>query len=88
MSSEAYSELFMSLVTDAEAASEFVNGIIPRGLDQQMAKLTVVDKPAEFVEEQTIINETSPRILTRNEVIAMDYDELKSGLATGKYKIG
>lgn len=27
---EAYSELFMELVTDAEAAAAFVNGIIPK----------------------------------------------------------
>ncbi len=29
---EAYSELFMELATDAEAASAFVNGIVPEGL--------------------------------------------------------
>ena len=29
MQTEAYSELFMELVTDAKAASEFVNGIMP-----------------------------------------------------------
>lgn len=29
---EAYSELFMELATDDKAASEFVNGIVPRGL--------------------------------------------------------
>lgn len=27
---EAYSQLFMTLATDAEAASEFINGIIPK----------------------------------------------------------
>lgn len=29
---DAYSELFMELVTDADAASNFVNGIIPDDL--------------------------------------------------------
>ena len=29
---DAYSELFMELVTDAEAAANFVNGIIPDDL--------------------------------------------------------
>lgn len=29
MATEAYSQLFMELVTDAEAAAEFLNGIIP-----------------------------------------------------------
>ena len=30
---EAYSELFMELATDAEAAAAFVNGIVPKDLD-------------------------------------------------------
>lgn len=29
MATEAYSQLFMELVTDADSAAEFVNGIIP-----------------------------------------------------------
>ena len=35
VSTEAYSELFMELVTDAEAASAFVNGIIPANMRGQ-----------------------------------------------------
>lgn len=31
---EAYSELFMSLATDAEKASAFVNGILPKNLNK------------------------------------------------------
>ena len=30
---EAYSELFMKLATNAEAAAEFVNGIVPKQLE-------------------------------------------------------
>lgn len=30
---EAYSELFMELATDADAAAAFVNGIVPKDLD-------------------------------------------------------
>jgi hypothetical protein len=37
--SEAYSAIFMELVTDAGKAAEFVNGIVPRGLEQDVAKL-------------------------------------------------
>lgn len=33
---EAFSELFMELATDADAASKFVNGIVPASLAQQM----------------------------------------------------
>ena len=32
---EAYSNLFMELATDADAASEFINGIIPKNLDKR-----------------------------------------------------
>jgi len=39
----AYSELFMELATDDKAASEFINGIIPKGLKQQMDDLEVKD---------------------------------------------
>lgn len=34
---EAYSILFMELATNADAASDFVNGIIPAGLAEQVA---------------------------------------------------
>lgn len=34
----AYSELYMELCTDAKAAAEFVNGIIPKGLAEEIAK--------------------------------------------------
>lgn len=38
---EAYSQLFMELATDAEAAANFVNGIMPAGLVQGDAKALI-----------------------------------------------
>ena len=35
---EAYSELFMELASDADAASKFVNGIIPEDMAAEVAK--------------------------------------------------
>ena len=35
---EAYSQIFMELATDAKAASEFVNGIIPNDMAEEVAK--------------------------------------------------
>ena len=35
---EAYSQIFMELATDAKAASEFVNGIIPNDMAEGVAK--------------------------------------------------
>ena len=34
---EAYSQIFMELATDADAAAKFVNGIVPKDLAQQAA---------------------------------------------------
>lgn len=39
-STEAYSTLFMELATDADAASAFIQGIMPAGLQQQVSELT------------------------------------------------
>ena len=37
---EAYSQLFMELATDADAAAKFINGIIPADMAKQVAELT------------------------------------------------
>ena len=37
MSTEAYSQLFMELATDADAASKFVNGVVPADMAKQVA---------------------------------------------------
>lgn len=45
-SSEVYSQIFMELATNADAAAEFVNGIIPAGLDAEVEKFQAQqDKP-------------------------------------------
>lgn len=101
VSSEAYSTLFYELCTNAEAAGEFINGIIPKGLDSEVAKITAkaeasTETPAlskastalATEEDPTgLTNHISPRVLTPAEVDAMEADELKSGLATGRYKL-
>lgn len=85
--SPAYDVLFMELVTDAGKAAEFVNGIIPPNLDKTLAG---VPKPAQQDGETQNIFKTAgeTRILTRKEALEMDGDELSSGLATGRYRIG
>jgi hypothetical protein len=45
-SSEAYSVIFMELATNADAAAEFVNGIVPKGLEEEVEKFRAnQDKP-------------------------------------------
>lgn len=39
---EAYSQLFMELATDADAAAKFVNGIVPADMAKQAETLSVV----------------------------------------------
>lgn len=55
-STEAYSTLFMELVTDAGKAAEFVRGVVPKDLAEEVAKvasLTPVPPEAPQVEEST-----------------------------------
>lgn len=47
METEAYSVLFTSLVTDAKAAGDFVNKIIPKKLAEQVQK--VIDEHPEGI---------------------------------------
>lgn len=49
MQSEAYSELFMELATDADAASAFINGILPAGLVEEAKKLEAKGIKADVV---------------------------------------
>lgn len=94
---QAYDALFMELVTNAEKAAEFVNGIVPNNFEKEIAALTgstSADDEAKRVRElgdeqktDNVFETSQPRVLTQAEIIEMDADELKSGLATGKYLI-
>lgn len=46
MQTEAYSEMFMEMVTDANAAADFVNGIIPADLAAEAAKNAAIPQIA------------------------------------------
>lgn len=43
---EAYSELFMTLASNADAASDFVNGIMPKDMNKEAAVQNSVSAPA------------------------------------------
>lgn len=85
-STEAYSTLFMELVTDTGAAVEFINGVIPAGMAEEAAKLTEgQDKPA-----LAPVPPVEPEILTRKEIVEMspeDIETLGDRLAKGEVKI-
>lgn len=50
---EAYSELFMLFATDADAASEFINGIIPKSLVEETKKLEAEQNNITQIPQQT-----------------------------------
>lgn len=61
LQSDAYTEFFMELVTDAEAGLRFVRGIMPKEVQDKLAKgqpLTDVPMPAQE-EVQTTVGATS-----------------------------
>lgn len=110
-SSEAFSQLIFDLCTDAQQASGFINGIVPKNMDQIAAEVgeraakvesprsaetqALIDAEKERVlaagkpesDPTGLTNGITPRVLTSAEVAEMDADELKSGLATGRYKL-
>lgn len=91
-STEAYSQLFFELCTNAEEAAGFMTGVIPGNLEQISAEIrTQAEKAAltngDVKSEEDIQVETEPRTLSEAEVVAMDSAELKSGLAEGRYKL-
>jgi hypothetical protein len=68
-SSEAYSTLFMELVTDTDAAIEFINGVIPKGMVEEAARVSqapTLTAVAENPEKKTV---------TRKELAEMPMDD-------------
>ena len=74
-STEAYSTLFMELVTDTNAAIEFINGVIPSGMAEAAADLVKVENKAvlEVVPE----SKKPASLVTRDEIARMSPEELE-----------
>lgn len=62
---EAYSVLFTELVTDAKKAAEFVNGIIPKNLADEVTKL-IKEHPEEIPEALKDYSESI--VITQNKM--------------------
>jgi hypothetical protein len=75
-STEAYSTLFMELVTNTDAAIEFINGVIPAGMAEEAAKLAQIDLKQVDKPTVTVLPKPEPRILTRKEITEMSQEEL------------
>jgi len=77
LQTEAYSEMFMNLVTNAESAAEFIRGIVP----QDMAKNVNISANAEVVELPQP-KDASPWITedrdpTKQEMLSMSSEQLR-----------
>jgi hypothetical protein len=68
-SSEAYSTLFMELVTDTDAAIEFINGVIPKGMAEEAERVSQAPTLTAVAE-----NTTKPSV-TRDELAKMPMDD-------------
>lgn len=87
-SSEAYSELFMELVTNTQSAIDFINGIIPKDLADEAAKVVDTDKRILAAIPET--PKPNPRIITKNEFDRMGFEEIRDlgpKLASGEVEI-
>lgn len=81
VSTEAYSALFMELVTDTDAAIEFVKGVIPSNLSEETAKVTALEA----------VPQPEPRIVSPAEVKEMSAEDLQAlgaEIQAGKVVLG
>jgi hypothetical protein len=72
VSTEAYSTLFMELVTDTNAAVVFVNGVIPQDMVVEAAKIAQTPEP----QEGGAVTPIKPRLVNRQELTAMPQEDL------------
>ena len=73
VSTEAYSTLFMELVTDTNAAVEFINGVIPQDMVVEAARIAQTQQQEEPKEPTPI---RTPVLMTRQELTAMPQEDL------------
>jgi hypothetical protein len=77
VSSEAYSTLFMELVTDTDAAVNFMNGIIPAGMMEETVEVVTpkVEPKPITIEEAKLIGLTGKDLTDKviaGEVVIVD----------------
>ena len=97
-SSEAYSVLFMELVTDTAKAIEFINGIIPKGMGEEAAKLAGTNENEgqtlkEMGSEARLseVPKPEPKIITKVDLDKMSGEEvaaLGSRIQSGEVVLG
>jgi hypothetical protein len=80
--SPAYSVLFMELATNAEKSAEFVTGIIPKGVEKDVAKIgATADEPQR--ERNEAERPSRDKVMTQAEADVMDQDRLIQRIKNG-----
>lgn len=90
----AFSELFVELATDADAASAFINGIVPAAMASEIAeaaKNVDAEKKVETVElpttEPKLVEEKKFEQYSRPELLQMSQDEFDKLVGTDPNKM-
>lgn len=78
-SSEAYSTLFMELVTDTDSAVEFINGVIPKGMVEEAQR--VAQAPTLTALPGNQAENTEKKTVTRKELEEMPMDDFVTAQA-------
>lgn len=90
-STEAYSTLFMELVTSTDSAIEFINGVIPAGMAEEVAKVTEIDRKAPADGEVKVLPKAEPTVISKTDLMNMSYEDtltLRDRLASGEAILG
>jgi hypothetical protein len=100
LSSEAYSTFFMELLTDATAASAFVNGVIPPDLAADAAKMVLANQERDSANKAKTDESTGqpqlsavpqPRVVYPDDLTGVSGEDLKKlqeALASGEARLG
>jgi hypothetical protein len=87
MGTDAYTEFFMELVTDADGAAKFINAIMPSDVEQAAAKMEArmkragLDMAADTTQDSATANLPTPDQLSAmsKEDLARVFEDIRSG---------
>lgn len=82
-STEAYSVLFMEVLTDAEKGAEFVNGLIPADLNGPVASSLEKDAESEEVTDESEVKQ--PKDMSRDELMKAFMEKNQAQLGKGTF---
>lgn len=89
-STEAYSVLFMELITETDKAIEFVNGVIPKDMSAEVSKLTEAQSENNAEPKLNVVPPPEPKTVLRKDLVEMSkeqFAEILQGVARGDVTI-